>query len=162
MPNKTPFYILGIALLILVIIVSYFVMTNHQDSNKSSTQQSASQSSSSSTPVQTQSSGLVKLDTKVGNGSELQKGQVATFYYTGKLENGTVFDSTDKSGKPFTTTIGVGQVIEGWDKGLIGMKVGGQRKLTIPYSMAYGEEGIPGVIPAKSTLIFDVELLEVK
>ena len=82
-------------------------------------------------------------------------------HYTGTLEDGTKFDSSVDRGTPFQFQLGVGMVISGWDEGVEGMKVGEKRKLTIPYTMAYGENGIPGVIPAKATLLFDIELVEI-
>ena len=115
-------------------------------------------------------SGLIVEDQEVGTGEAIVTGQAATFNYNGTLENGTVFDSTSKPGRtPFTATVGVGQLIKGWDIGIAGstqenippMKVGGKRKLTIPYQLAYGEAGTQG-IPPKSTLKFDIELLSLK
>lgn len=97
-----------------------------------------------------------------GNGPEAVKGRMVTVHYTGKLVNGTKFDSSLDRNKPFTFTLGVGEVISGWDKGVAGMKVGGKRKLTIPSKEGYGERGAPPVIPPNSTLVFDVELLDVK
>jgi FKBP-type peptidyl-prolyl cis-trans isomerase len=83
-------------------------------------------------------------------------------HYTGKLQGGIVFDSSQKIGRePLRFTLGVGQVIDGWDQGVIGMKVGGQRKLKIPPELGYGSQDL-GVIPPYSTLIFEVELLEVE
>jgi FKBP-type peptidyl-prolyl cis-trans isomerase len=83
--------------------------------------------------------------------------------YTGKLGDGTVFDSSKNPGRePFSFTVGIGVVIKGWDEGVPGMKVGGTRKLTIPPDMGYGAQGAGGVIPPNATLIFDIELLEVE
>lgn len=101
-------------------------------------------------------------DIKVGTGAEVAGGDYIVIHYSGRLEDGTPFDSSYTRGKPFRTRIGVGQVIDGWDMGVIGMKVGGKRKLTIPPGLAYGESGIEDVIPPNSTLIFDVELLEIE
>lgn len=98
----------------------------------------------------------------VGSGEVAQIGDTVSVHYTGTLTDGTKFDSSKDRGTPFEFTIGEGMVIKGWDEGVPGMKIGGSRKLTIPYTMAYGERGIPGVIPAKATLIFEVELLEIK
>lgn len=98
----------------------------------------------------------------VGSGEVAQIGDTVSVHYTGTLQDGTKFDSSKDRGTPFEFTIGEGRVIEGWEEGVPGMKVGGSRKLTIPYTMAYGERGIPGVIPAKATLVFEVELLEIK
>jgi peptidylprolyl isomerase len=85
-----------------------------------------------------------------------------TVHYTGTLKDGTKFDSSVDRGQPFTFVIGVGQVIKGWDEGVAGMKIGGKRELIIPPQLGYGARAIPGVIPANSTLCFEVELLSVK
>lgn len=102
------------------------------------------------------------VEVRKGNGPEAKSGKMVTVHYTGKLTNGTKFDSSLDRNKPFTFQLGVGQVIPGWEKGVAGMKVGGKRKLTIPSKDGYGERGAPPVIPPNSTLIFDVELLDVK
>lgn len=101
-------------------------------------------------------------DTKVGEGSEAQPGNVVTLHYTGTLSDGSKFDSSHDRGEGLTFVLGSGQVIEGWDSGVVGMRVGGTRTLTIPPAQAYGERGVPPIIPPNSTLHFDVELLEVK
>lgn len=101
-------------------------------------------------------------DIKIGTGYAVKDGDVVSINYIGTFEDGTKFDSSYDRNEPFETAIGVGYVIEGWDKGVIGMQVGGKRKLIIPYQMAYGENGIPGAIPPKATLIFEVELVEIK
>ncbi|HEA25837.1 MAG TPA: FKBP-type peptidyl-prolyl cis-trans isomerase [Ectothiorhodospiraceae bacterium] len=104
---------------------------------------------------------LIIEDITVGEGDEATTGQSITVHYTGTLEDGTKFDSSKDRNDPFVFTLGVGQVIKGWDKGFAGMKVGGSRKLTIPPEMGYGARGAGGVIPPNATLIFDVELLGV-
>ena len=105
----------------------------------------------------------VKYETlKEGNGPVAKAGQKINIHYTGTLENGTKFDSSRDRGKPFPVTIGIGQVIKGWDEGVPGMKVGERRRLTIPSQAAYGLEGQPPKIPPDSTLIFDVELMGVE
>jgi FKBP-type peptidyl-prolyl cis-trans isomerase FkpA len=105
---------------------------------------------------------LEKTDLVVGNGTEAQTGKTVHVHYTGTLTNGSKFDSSLDRGKPFVFKLGGGQVIKGWDEGVVGMKVGGKRKLTIPPGMAYGERGFPPVIPPQSTLVFEIELLDVK
>jgi len=100
-------------------------------------------------------------DIKVGKGVAAKAGDRVSVNYTGTFTNGTVFDSSEKPGRtPFEFTIGAHEVIEGWDQGVAGMKVGGARKLTIPYQLAYGEAGRPG-IPPKATLIFIVKLMKI-
>jgi FKBP-type peptidyl-prolyl cis-trans isomerase len=97
----------------------------------------------------------------VGKGKVAKDNDQVSVHYEGKLENGTVFDSSKKRGEPFTFLLGAKQVISGWDVGVEGMKEGEKRMLYIPSEMAYGERGVPGVIPPKSKLIFEVELLKV-
>ena len=98
----------------------------------------------------------------VGTGAEAVKGKQVSVHYTGWLTNGTKFDSSKDRGQPFGFALGRGQVIQGWDDGVAGMKVGGKRKLTIPPEMGYGAAGAGGVIPPGATLVFEVELLGVK
>jgi len=100
-------------------------------------------------------------DLVVGTGAEAQAGQLVTVHYTGWLEDGTKFDSSVDRDQPYQFTLGVGEVIKGWDQGVAGMKVEGQRKLIIPPHLAYGETG-KGTIPPNATLIFEVELLAVQ
>ena len=104
---------------------------------------------------------LIIEDLQEGHGKETVKGKEITVHYTGWLEDGTKFDSSLNRRQPLTITLGVGQVIKGWDEGFGGMKEGGKRKLTIPSEMGYGAHGAGGVIPPHATLIFEVELLKV-
>ncbi len=98
-----------------------------------------------------------------GNGSKPSKGQKVTVHYTGKLTTGKVFDSSVQRGKPFEFTLGVGQVIRGWDEGVAQMSIGQKAVLTCPPEYAYGKQGVGnGLIPPNATLIFDVELLSFK
>jgi FKBP-type peptidyl-prolyl cis-trans isomerase len=107
-------------------------------------------------------SGLEYWNIKVGTGAVAQSGKHVKVDYTGWLTNGKKFDSSVGSGKPFDFMLGASQVIKGWDEGVAGMKVGGKRQLRIPPDLAYGAAGYPPVIPANSTLIFDVQLVDVK
>ena len=108
-------------------------------------------------------SGLKYWDLKVGTGKEAKKGSTVKVHYTGwLLEEGTKFDSSLDRGQPFEFSLGAGQVIQGWDQGVAGMKVGGKRQLRIPPELGYGYRGQPPVIPGNAYLIFDVELLDVK
>ncbi len=111
---------------------------------------------------QTMSNGLVIEDVKIGDGQEVEKFNIVTVNYTGLLEDGTKFDSSLNPGRsPFRFTVGAGQVIKGWDEGLMGMKVNGKRKLTIPPELGYGSRD-NGPIPANSTLIFEIDLLGIE
>lgn len=101
-------------------------------------------------------------EVKIGTGKEVKAGDIVSVHYTGTLTDGTKFDSSVDRGAPFETKIGVGRVIQGWDMGIVGMKEGGKRKLTIPYQYGYGEMGAEPLIPGFATLLFDVELLEIK
>lgn len=112
---------------------------------------------------------LIKIDTLVGNGREAEIGFNVTVHYTGWLydpskpdNKGQKFDSSVDRGEPFVFYLGGGQVIQGWDQGFAGMKIGGKRTLIIPPEMGYGARGAGGVIPPNATLVFDVELLGVK
>ena len=100
-------------------------------------------------------------DLVVGDGNEATKGSTVSVHYTGTLTDGKKFDSSLDRGKPFGFQIGAGRVIQGWEQGVAGMKVGEKRKLTIPSDLAYGSRGFPPVIPPDSTLVFEVELLSV-
>ena len=107
-------------------------------------------------------SGLQYQEITVGTGASPVRGKQVTVHYTGTLVDGKKFDSSRDRNDPFTFIIGVGQVIKGWDEGIVGMKVGGKRTLYIPYDLAYGENGRPPVIPRKADLVFEVELVTVK
>lgn len=105
-------------------------------------------------------SGLIIEDIVAGSGDEAVGGKTITVHYTGTLEDGTKFDSSLDRGEPFQFVLGAGQVIQGWEEGINGMKVGGKRKLVIPPELGYGTRAV-GSIPPNSTLLFDVELLDV-
>ena len=112
---------------------------------------------------------LVRQDGRMGTGAEAAAGRTVTVHYTGWLHDesrpdrrGTKFDSSVDRNEPFSFTLGAGEVIQGWDEGVAGMKVGGQRTLTIPPQSGYGARGAGSVIPPNATLLFEVELLDVK
>lgn len=107
-------------------------------------------------------SGLRYQDLAKGEGKEATAGKVVLVHYTGWLPNGEKFDSSRDRNEPFSFTLGAGQVIAGWDEGVAGMKVGGRRKLVIPSDLGYGTAGAPPDIPPGATLVFDVELVDVR
>ncbi len=120
-------------------------------------------------PNDTPTNELHSHDLEPGEGAAIAKGATAVVHYTGWLHDsskpdnkGTKFDSSRDRDDPFEFSLGAGQVIRGWDEGVVGMKVGGQRRLTIPPGMGYGARGAGGVIPPNATLVFDVELVEIK
>ncbi len=112
--------------------------------------------------VVTGKNGLKYIDLVVGEGLDARRGDEVTVHYTGWLEDGTKFDSSRDSGRPFVFPLGRGRVIQGWDLGVAGMKVGGKRKLMIPAKLGYGKRGAGDAIPPNANLIFEVELLSVK
>ena len=107
-------------------------------------------------------SGLQYVDLVVGTGREAHVGETAIVHYTGWLENGTKVDSSVDRGDPFSFRLGAGRVIKGWDEGVVGMKIGTKRKLTIPPHLGYGRRGAGRIIPPNATLIFEVELLDLR
>lgn len=106
-------------------------------------------------------SGLRYEDVRAGEGDVVQQGDAVLVHYTGWLPDGTQFDSSRPRGEPLSVVIGRGEVIRGWDEGVPGMRVGGQRRLVIPPGLAYGATGAGGVIPPGATLVFDVEVVEI-
>ena len=124
---------------------------------------SSSNVQTATTTTMTTTDGLQITDVVVGSGATAEPGDTITVNYVGTLTNGTVFDASANHGSSgFSFTLGKGQVIKGWDEGIVGMKVGGKRKLVIPAALAYGNQAVGGVIPANSTLVFEVELLNVQ
>lgn len=107
-------------------------------------------------------SGLRYDDLRVGDGAIAESGKMVFMHYTGWLTDGTSFDTSRDDNVTYDFRLGTGRVIRGWDEGIVGMRVGGKRKLVVPPNLAYGERGYPPVIPANATLVFDVELMNVR
>lgn len=148
-----------IAIGIIILLVASFFIFGFSDNFSSPEGTTQTALKASPTP------GKLKIeDIKIGTGeASVKKGDTIIIQYTGKLaENGKVFDSSYDRNQPFTTQIGVGQVIKGWDEGVIGMKVGGKRRLTIPPDLGYGAQGAGESIPPNATLIFDLELVGIQ
>ncbi len=174
--------IIGIAVVVAIAIVGYFFVGKFimGDVAPAADQSAATAASQTQTQDQMQAqtasevalpSGVIYRDEVVGTGDEAKAGNSVTVNYVGALTSGQVFDASSAHGQPFTFTLGAGAVIKGWDEAVAGMKVGGKRLMQIPANMAYGERAIQGkdkdgktidVIPANSTLIFEVELVGVK
>ena len=146
--------IIVVALILIIAVAAYFIAMNQKEKDLAL--------ESIPTDMITTATGLQYQDLVVGNGAEAKAGEVVRVHYTGWLEDGTKFDSSLDRGQPFEFTLGLGKVIQGWDEGVAGMKVGGKRKLVIPPDLAYGSSGAGSVIPPNATLVFEVELLEVK
>ena len=165
----------GIAVaLALTVVVTFFIFPDLSPFSQAEPQLAAvgqedltitpqDQTASSTMPTDTQEiTQLMMKDEIVGTGAVAAAGDTVTVNYVGALTNGTVFDASAKHGTDgFTFTLGVGQVIKGWDQGIVGMKVGGKRMLAIHASLAYGARAVGDAIPANSALIFEVELLKV-
>lgn len=149
--------ILIIIILIVFMFVFYFLA---QDSQEDKTQEESETKEMVSDDNEEEELQIEVL--KQGTGEEVKNGDNIVVHYTGTLEDGTKFDSSLDRGKPFVFTLGIGQVIKGWDMGILGMKVGEKRKLVIPSEFGYGKTGTPGgPIPPNATLIFEVELLSI-
>ena len=160
----------GIAIaLALVVVITFFILPglfpfkSSSPSNNSQAQNITNTQTASTMPIESVTELLVK-DEVVGTGIVAEAGNSVTVNYIGALTNGTIFDASANRGSDgFTFNLGAGQVIKGWDQGIVGMKEGGKRILVIPASLAYGDQAVGGgVIPANSTLIFEVELLKVQ
>lgn len=141
---------------LIIIFVFYFLSQKNIEEQKSNNMEQTAEVNQG----QDEKQGL-KIETlKQGSGEEVKKNDVIAVHYTGRLEDGTKFDSSLDRGEPFTFTLGIGQVIKGWDLGVLGMKIGEKRQLTIPPELGYGAGGI-GPIPPNATLIFEIELLSI-
>lgn len=153
-----------IAVVIAGVIVVYFFFFSGSDTFSVQNVESINNvtTETATTSMDTTNNGLIITDTELGTGAEAVTGKTVSVNYTGKLTNGTVFDSSIPRGEPIEFVLGSRRVIQGWEEGILGMKVGGKRTLTISPEKAYGSQGVPGVIPPNATLIFDVELMDVK
>ena len=153
--------ILGV--IIILIIVAFGLYFLSQDSKENGVQESEqAEEMSENKDIQNENQGLQIEVLMEGMGEEVKSGDNVSVHYTGTLENGSKFDSSLDRGSPFVFTVGIGQVIKGWDLGILGMKVGEKRKLVIAPELGYGVTGTPGgPIPPNATLIFEVELLSI-
>lgn len=162
-PRRKEQTITRISVLITGIIALAFLFAGcEKKAGTPAAEQATADTGLASPPADTaKTPGLVIEDIKIGTGATAKLGDTVSVHYTGRLTDGTKFDSSLDRNEPFSFKLGAGEVIPGWDKGVVGMKVGGKRKLTIPSELAYGDRGI-GPIPPGATLIFDIELLAVK
>lgn len=149
------------ASLIIIFILAFYFLTKGSVNTDVSDQTSIDLSQTMSTLSPSSVTELQIEDIEIGTGSAVKSSDTVSVNYLGTFEDGTKFDSSYDRNQSFEFQVGAGQVIQGWDQGLIGMQIGGKRKLTIPYQLAYGENGY-GPIPAKATLIFEIELLGIK
>lgn len=156
-----------IAFLVLTVLIlgSYYFLKKTPtkiNQNMNFTQEPQTEKDNSASPSAQEPIKDLKIeDSKVGQGQEVKKGDTVQVHYLGTLTNNEKFDSSYDRNQPFEFQVGAGQVIEGWDQGLLGMKIGGKRKLTIPPALGYGNQPV-GSIPANSTLIFEIELIAIK
>ena len=146
--------IIVVSLLVIAVLASLVFFANQGKQTTSDVELGAN--------AVTTGSGLRYEDLVVGTGAEATPGSLVSVHYTGWLADGTKFDSSLDAGQPFEFQLGTGGVIQGWDEGVAGMKVGGKRKLVVPSELGYGAQGAGGVIPPNAVLIFEVELLDVK
>ncbi len=150
--------------LALVVVIIFFIFPGLWPFQSAAPEQAAAITQTESTTMPTVTE-LQVTDESVGIGAAAAAGDSVTVNYVGSLTNGTVFDASANHAETvngFTFILGAGEVIRGWDEGIVGMKVGGKRKLVIPASLAYGDQAIGNIIPAGSTLVFEVELLKVQ
>jgi hypothetical protein len=160
--GRSPLFFIGVIAIVLVgtLMLAFLYLQGNSPNNPALPQLSPNIPVVSG-PVTTTSSGLLIIEVKPGTGTEAKQGSMVSVHYTGYLTDGTKFDSSI-GGDPIVFPLGTGSVIEGWDEGLLGMKVGEKRRLIIPPSLGYGAQGAGGVIPPNATLVFDVELTQVQ
>lgn len=162
MENQTKKSILGTA--VFVIVAGALLWYGSKYSGKVSNESAETQNKLGTEAEQVQSKIMENFkisDIVAGNGAEAKSGDLVIVNYVGTLDNGKKFDSSYDRNKPFSFTLGAGEVIKGWDLGVVGMKVGGKRELTIPSELGYGASGYPPIIPPDATLHFTVELLKI-
>lgn len=138
-----------IAIISVIVIIGAFAAVIYYNSTKEKSE------------MITTETGLQYQDLTVGTGQEAKTGDTVTVHYVGTLEDGTKFDSSRDRNEPYQLTLGAGGVIDGWEEGLVGMRVGGLRKLVIPPALGYGDQAVGDVIPANATLVFEIELLSI-
>ena len=154
--EKKLIIILAIVLIVIIAVGVYFLIQFKTNLNKNGTQNQNQQ-----TPASYNIQGMKVEILQQGSGEGAKSGDIVTVNYVGTLQNGTKFDSSIDRGQPFQFTLGKNSVIQGWELGVLGMKKGEKRKLTIPPELAYGSQGAGGIIPPNSTLTFEIELLSI-
>ena len=156
---KTLTIIILVIILIVIIAGIYFLWQNNSKSSTAALSQNSNQNQQTSASYDIQGMKIEIL--KQGSGIEAKAGDTVTVNYVGTLQDGTKFDSSIDRGQPFPLTLGQNSVIQGWELGVAGMKVGEKRRLTIPPELAYGSQGAGGVIPPNATLIFEIDMLSI-
>ncbi len=151
--KKQKFFLISVLIFALACAIAFYPQREKLQKEESKISENKGENMSGNQELQI-------TDLVMGEGAEVKVGDQIKIHYHGTLTDGTVFDSSVERDLPFETTIGVGELIKGWDQGIPGMKVGGKRRLVIPASLAYGDRAV-GNIPAGSTLIFDVELINI-
>lgn len=159
MKNKVLGVALGVAIMAAAAAGGWYLMRNYAASQQP---EPPAQAATKQETTQVQPGKIQSTDETVGSGAEATAGKKVSVNYVGTLTNGTKFDSSYDRNQPFSFTLGSGQVIKGWDDGVVGMKVGGKRKLVIPADLAYGDSSPSAAIPPNSTLVFEIELLGVE
>jgi len=156
---KTLTIIILVIILIVIIAGIYFLWQNNSKSSTAALSQNSNQSQQN--PASYDIQGMKVEILKQGSGAEAKSGDAVTVNYVGTLQDGTKFDSSIDRGQPFPLTLGQNSVIQGWELGVVGMKVGEKRRLTIPPELAYGSQGAGEVIPPNATLIFEIDMLSI-
>jgi len=160
--NKNLTILLIFVVIVIVLVGAYFIFFGDKNENKEF-EENLTNNINNQIKVKSLEDGLQIIDEIIGTGAEAKARDVVSVNYVGTLLDGKKFDSSYDRNQPFSFVLGTGQVIKGWDEGVAGMKIGGKRKLIIPPALAYGDQNIgDGLIPANSTLIFEVELLGIQ